>query len=525
MASPPALHPALLPPGTVVGPWRVVAWAGRGVHGAVYRAVQVDKELGAPVALKVALLPRDPRMAREAELLSRLRHPSLPRLWDSGEWHHPSGTFYPYLAMEWMEGAPLYDWARQSPPSPQQVLRLSAQLASALQALHAYGAIHRDVKGDNILVRRADSRAVLTDLGSCTYPGAETLTPPTVLPGTPAYRSPEAGLFELQFGRDATARYVAGPADDLYALGVTACRLVMGEYPDFSDPWKDERGTWHLDKVVAPPALLSLEPPLRDWIVRLLSVRPEERGTAAQWAQELERAARHVLPKSPPPSLAGAPPEARSPGPSFASPEPESLSNPRDGVEAPSAQPREVAATPEARGTLPEASSAARTPVARIGSRVSARPWRSWLVAATAGVALATWAWWAVPGHWVHEPSAVEHEAVRADPPDAGTAGLGETAASAATVDSPEISFPDVLAEETPPEPLPGQARPDAKGRCPHKQQVALNGGCWARVPLEREECEATGGSIFKGMCYLPMTASMRSPTSSPMNKQDSQPQ
>jgi hypothetical protein len=67
----PSLHPALLPPGTPIGPWRVVDWAGKGVHGAVYRAVRIGQEHLPPVALKLALLPEDPRFARERELLSR----------------------------------------------------------------------------------------------------------------------------------------------------------------------------------------------------------------------------------------------------------------------------------------------------------------------------------------------------------------------------------------------------------------------------------------------------------------------
>jgi hypothetical protein len=465
MASAPELHPALLPPGTRVGRWRVEGWAGQGVHGAVYRAVPVDTQRADPVALKVALLPNDPRMGREAELLSRLRHPSIPRLWDRGEWEHPIGTRHPYVVMEWVDGIPLYEWARPFLPSPPQVLRMSAQLVSALQALHAQGAVHRDIKGDNILVRRSDSRAMLMDLGSCNYPGAMTLTPPTVLPGTPAYLSPEAGVFGLQFGRDATARYAAGPADDLYALGVTACRWVTGEYPDMAEPWKDEQGTWHLDMVLAPPALLSMEPPLRDWILRLLSVHPEQRGTAAQWAEALEWAAGHALAKSPPPSLAGA----------------------------------------------------------RISARVFARPWRSWLVTAAAGGVLATGAWWAVVGHGVHTPSVVENEAPGAGQADAGTAGLGETAA-ASTVEARAPAWPEALAEETPPEPVPGQLRPDAQGRCPRKQQVALNGGCWAQPAFEREECEATGGSLFKGACYQPIVPPKRSSTSSPANPRRSTP-
>ncbi|MBN1204174.1 MAG: protein kinase, partial [Myxococcaceae bacterium] len=202
-----ALNPALLPPGTRVGDWLVVAWAGQGVHGAVYKAVPVDNPLASPVALKLALLPRDPRFAREVELLSCVRHPSVPRLWEHGEWQHPGGARYPFLVMDWVQGSPLYDWARQHNPSSQQVLRLLAQLASALRALHAQGCLHRDLKGDNVLVRHSDCRALLTDFGSGRFPDAPTLTPDLLPPGTPAYRSPEAWLFSLHFFRDPNARY------------------------------------------------------------------------------------------------------------------------------------------------------------------------------------------------------------------------------------------------------------------------------------------------------------------------------
>ena len=70
----PQLHPALLPPGTPVGPWRVLDWVSRGVNGAVYRVVRIGQELLPPAALKLALLPDDPRFQREREdLLGNVR--------------------------------------------------------------------------------------------------------------------------------------------------------------------------------------------------------------------------------------------------------------------------------------------------------------------------------------------------------------------------------------------------------------------------------------------------------------------
>ncbi|HYH95057.1 protein kinase domain-containing protein, partial [Hyalangium sp.] len=292
-----------------VGPWRVEGWAGRGVYGAVYQAVPAGAEHAIPVALKLALHPADPRFAREVELLSRLNHPHVPGLLGHGDWQHPDGTLYPFVAM----------------------------LASALAALHAQGCVHRDVKGANILVRRSDSSAVLTDFGTGLYPGASTLTPSMVFPSTPAYRSPESWLFELQFYRESAARYHAGPADDLYSLGVTACALLTGAYPEPGEPTQDEHGTWHLAAVIAPPALLNnprIELRLRSLVLRLLSVRPEERGTATALTAALEQAAEHTAPESTPPCFTGQllPPPELSPEQAAAAPGPGSRKHLGDDV-------------------------------------------------------------------------------------------------------------------------------------------------------------------------------------------------
>src|SRR3954465_14381316 len=84
--SPLARHAAILSPGTVVGDWRVEAWASRGVYGTVYRAVPLQAPHASPAALKLALHPEDPRFAREVHLLSLFDHPSIPRLLDHGAW-------------------------------------------------------------------------------------------------------------------------------------------------------------------------------------------------------------------------------------------------------------------------------------------------------------------------------------------------------------------------------------------------------------------------------------------------------
>jgi serine/threonine protein kinase len=477
-ASPLALYPSRLPPGTQIGAWRVVGWGGRGVYGAVYRAVPVQDAQAPEVALKIALLPEDPRFEHEVELLGRVNHPSIPRLLGHGLWHSIGDTRHPYLVIQWVDGLQLYDQARLSLLRPAQVLRWLAQLASALEALHAQGAVHRDVKGGNVLVR-PDGRAMLVDLGTGFYPGAATLTPPLWFPGTPAYRSPESWLFELQFSRDATARYRAGPADDLYALGVTACRLLIGEYPEPAGPRKDEEGKWHLDMML-PHGLLKekgMEPRLRAFVLRMLAVKPEDRGSAAQLAEDLERAAELAEVSAPKPQQAAA-------------------------------QVPKVERASEASGSAADV-----IPPAPV------QPKRHWRVLAAAGLALVVWTWKAVSSQPVAESSAAEAQSAGEGTPDDGPTGLGEAAAATSLKEAPNSSYQEALTEDSPPEPRPGQTRPDVKGRCPHKGQIALNKGCWLEISLEPERCSELKGQMFKGLCYLPFIPPGRPPTSSPTDK------
>jgi serine/threonine protein kinase len=179
---------ALLAPGTQVGSWRVLRGSGLGVYGLVYRVERVGQESTGTFALKVARYPKDPRFEREAELLSRVRHPHVPRLHDRGEWTSPDGEAFPYLVMDWIDGVTLYEWAAQ-PRSTRERLRALAQVARALEATHAVGGVHRDVKGENVLVHTADGSAVLMDFGSANYLGASVLTRQPQPPGTPPYQS------------------------------------------------------------------------------------------------------------------------------------------------------------------------------------------------------------------------------------------------------------------------------------------------------------------------------------------------
>jgi predicted Ser/Thr protein kinase len=464
-----------------VGPWRVEAWQGQGTYGVVYRAVREGEEHAGPVALKVALYPWDARLVREAELLSRVSHPGIPQLLDRGVLRHAaSGVEYPWLAMEWVEGTPLYAWAEQHAPAARQQCRVLAQLARALEAVHAAGAVHRDVKGGNVLVRLSDSRAVLIDFGSGHFQGAARLTWQALAPGTPAYQSPQAGRFEIRLARHRDDYYAPAPADDLYALGVTAYRLVMGEYPPPMDAREDEEGFWHVSSPDPRPLLESnsrVEPRLREWILRLLSDAPEARGTAAELAQALEAIAEEDVPELEP----DPPPVAQV-----------------SEVEAP------VAVGTDARSE-------------RLGPRLRVWTWEPWLALTAVGVfALLLWHVQPVrlpPGRVAANPS------MEAQPqaPDAGTAALGDTSPTEPEVSAPPSSKEAPMAQEPRAErrlgPPRQQLQPDAKGRCPGHKQVAIDGGCWVETaPMTAEACVESGYVLRQGKCYTPAVEALQKP-------------
>ncbi|ADO68302.1 Serine/threonine protein kinase [Stigmatella aurantiaca DW4/3-1] len=211
-------------------------------------------------------------------MLSRLRHPHVPRLHARDGWVHPSGVVLPYLVMEWVEGEPLYAWAVQHGLTSRQALRLLAQVARALEATHAVEGVHRDVKGDNVLVRHEGAQAVLMDLGSGHYWGAHVLTYQPPPPGTPQYR------------------------------------LTMGTYP--SEPVEavmtEEGSRLVPTERVLPERWGLLCPELAALIQRMLSDAPAGRGFAGELAEALENAARTAGPRADEPIF---PASAQAPAP------------------------------------------------------------------------------------------------------------------------------------------------------------------------------------------------------------------
>ncbi len=285
--SPLSLNPLLpheLPVGAMVGHWRVLGKLGVGGYGAVYLVEDVlaAHAAGSPglFALKLALREGEEarRLEREAELLTRVRHPNVVERVEAGRWPEGPGGL-PFLVMRYVKGPRLYTWAQEGNRRVAEAVALFRTLARALQALHEAGVVHRDVKGENVLVRQEDGQPMLVDLGAGDFEGAETLTSGRLPPGTQPYRGPEA----LRFLRDnlgqAGARYDYGPPDEVYALGVTLYRVLVDAYPYEAEGDAQTVPARLEGKVPMHPSSLNPCVPvaLGDVVLRMLAPRREER--------------------------------------------------------------------------------------------------------------------------------------------------------------------------------------------------------------------------------------------------------
>jgi hypothetical protein len=435
-----------------------------GAYGAVYRAERVGDEGAGYVALKLAMHPGDERFEREVALLSRIFHPNVPRLRDYGVWIHAGGVF-PYLVMDWVEGVPLYEWARGRGLSSRQVLRTLAQVARALAATHAVGGVHRDVKGGNVLVRREDARALLIDFGACDFHGARTLTRELLPPCTPWYRSPESLRWQERHWNRRGAHYEPGPADDVYALGVTAYRFTTGTYPPpLEEVVQDEKGT-HRSRPTPVPAeaVVDLCPELSAIIHRMLSEKPSARGSAEEVAEALEHAAETA------------------------------------GPEADRVITRRIAQAAVVRGIQPRS----RRPVRVRRQRL--------VVALGIGGSLAFLGWWTVMRQPAEQPvRGVARQERGSGGEDAGSVGLAKDALAASTRANQPEPTGHGLGLEVPKNPLPGQARAPCKRR-----EFVINQGCWGRPEDPTPPCRERTYE-WQGLCYYPVLELPPPPTSEP---------
>jgi type II secretory pathway predicted ATPase ExeA len=284
--------------GQKLGNYRLEQLVGRGRMGVVYRAT--DEALLRPTAVKVLswavaeAAGQDPVawFLSEARLVARINHPRVVQIY--GVARH--GAFC-YIAMEYVAGESADALvARTGPMAPEAATEVLLQAAAALQAAHASGVVHRDVKPGNLLV--GPGRVTkLGDFGMALGPPDIRIGNARLRVGTPWYTAPEVWRGEP-----------AGPAADLYSLGATYFQLLTGR-PPYPGPDVPSVEQGHLRGPVPDPRALrpGLPAGCAALVMRALAKVPGQRHASAQellWEgrrvlQELQLAAA-AGPEAPP---------------------------------------------------------------------------------------------------------------------------------------------------------------------------------------------------------------------------------
>jgi serine/threonine protein kinase len=268
--------------GKQLGEYRLEALLGQGGMAHVYRAVDVRLKRNAVVKVIDPPSRNDAgyvrRFEREAQIIARLDHPHVVRLYRFDE---QDGWLY--MAMQYIEGADLgvvlanyrSDGVFIEPNDARRIIR---EICSALDYAHRQGIIHRDVKPANILLDR-QGRAFLTDFGLALLTEAGTRGE---IFGSAHYIAPEQAVSSAK----------AVPQSDIYAIGVILYEMFTGDVP-FNAETPLDTALLHINELPVPPRQLrpDINPELEAVILKALAKKPEERyPTGAALAKALDRA-------------------------------------------------------------------------------------------------------------------------------------------------------------------------------------------------------------------------------------------
>jgi serine/threonine-protein kinase len=263
----------------LAGRYRISHTVGAGGMAVVFRAEDLKHDR--PVAIKI-LKPElasphwAARFLREIQIASRLQHPGILALYDSGEAHGLLYYVMPFVAGESLRAR----LSREGVLPVPEAVRLAREVAEGLGYAHEHGVVHRDIKPENILL--SSGHALVCDFGiaqALTLAAADTPTEPGLAIGTPAYMSPEQ--FDADTDLDARS--------DIYSLGCVLFEMLAG-IPPFRGPTGFSVMAQH--STARPPSLRRLRSDvpaaIEDAITRTLAKLPNERfATAAELAAAL----------------------------------------------------------------------------------------------------------------------------------------------------------------------------------------------------------------------------------------------
>ncbi len=257
--------------------YRILANIGEGGMSLVYKAFNLETNKLVAFKMLKEKVTSDYfediiRFKNEIAIISRLQHPNIVKIYDTGEYHGR-----PFLVMELLEGEDLSDiLADQQKLSISEAIQITYEVTKALVYMHDHGVIHRDLKPGNIFINGNGKRLEpkLLDFGLSLIMELRHITNEKEIAGTFSYMSPEAtGIFH-------------GTVDersDLYSLGVILYRLLTGELP-FKEKILDK--LLHQQAALTPlrPGKLNKEIPsvLDEIVMKLLMKDPEARYQSAR---------------------------------------------------------------------------------------------------------------------------------------------------------------------------------------------------------------------------------------------------
>jgi serine/threonine protein kinase len=274
---------ARLPLGTaILRRYVLIGAIGQGGVSTVYAAV--DARRGRLLAVKVLAptLAGNPHacddVRREALITDRLRHPSVPRVFEYGDAPLPDGTVVPYVVLELLPGQPLTERLAAGPLDWPDAVRIGATAADVLAVAHRRGVVHRDLTARNVMVTPEGIKIIDFGLATAAVRG-DTGARPVVLRGR------AAGWRPPSHPKTAFAR----PADDVYTLGVLLYEMLTGRSPYPPATAATILSAGRVAQLAPTPVLAvpGLPPEVRDIVRACMAKLPEDRPRAGAAALAL----------------------------------------------------------------------------------------------------------------------------------------------------------------------------------------------------------------------------------------------